>query len=107
GTRRACPALRALEAWCLHRACWLFEPHPSRGRHPLRRARATEPRRDRAGARRQRLVVDHHGGADMGPGPQPGAVFVGQAETAVTAGVTPGAAPVVVVETGAIAREVL
>src|SRR4051812_35742520 len=53
------------------------------------------------------LVVDGQRRADMGPFPQQCAVAVGQPEAAVRPGVAPVAAPVVVVEAGTIAGEVL
>src|SRR6266536_4556268 len=53
------------------------------------------------------LVVDVHRSAEGGPAPEKGAVGVREAQTAVRGGVAPVAAPVVVVQAGAIAGEVL
>src|SRR5947209_14245727 len=52
-------------------------------------------------------VMYGDGGAEAGPGPQNGAVGVGQAQAAVRGGVAPVATPVVVVKAGAVACEVL
>src|SRR3982074_2024333 len=56
---------------------------------------------------RWRSVVDYHRRSQMGPLPEPGAVGVVQAKAAVAASIAPHAAPVVVVQAGAVAGEVL
>src|SRR5438552_7030396 len=68
------------------------------------------PKRSPQGARgrdRRTLVVGHDRGAIVDPDPEPVGIVVSQTETAVAAGVAEVARPVVVVQGGAVAGEIL
>src|SRR5712691_2441647 len=63
--------------------------------------------RCRCRSRAEALVMDRHRGAKPGPAPQERAVGVRQPQAAVRGGIAPVAAPVVVVQAGPVAGEVL
>src|SRR5713226_4952516 len=63
--------------------------------------------RHRCMSRADALVMDGHRGAEPSPGPEERAVGVGEPEATVRGRVAPVAAPVVVVQAGPVAGEVL